>query len=423
MNISYGAIYLFDEDEDKFILKADRSFKGVEPSVHALDADNDLIKFIKFRGKGFMYEDLQKLISQKVNNKINDKANDKENRKKQCDADLSKALTQMEQLKAKVVIPHFIKDELIGFLVLGEKVSLMPYSDADTSKLTTLSSSAGLAITNAISMLKLRDRERDLAAKGRVIDIGNLASATEHQVGNILNTIIWGVFGVKSDKAITELLQQKPEALAAFKKKLDEITTNAQSGRNIIKEIRDYSQQDKSKEHVLVNLKEVTGKAKSMFYMDINKLPQIDISILGADDVPAVLGSPVGLQQVFINLFNNGYDSTQEMKQHIQEHPELGISDYKGRIEVTMRRVKGKVEIHVIDNGKGITEEVAKKLFGPLFTTKGSLEKREEMNLNGGTGIGLYIMRRIILDHEGTIALFRTEPLKGADFIIELPVP
>jgi signal transduction histidine kinase len=299
----------------------------------------------------------------------------------------------------------------------------MSYSEADIEVLTTLSRSAGLAITNAISMIKLRDREREFADAARIIEIGNYASGTEHQLGNVLNSIIWGLFGVKTNKTITDILQHNPEALSAFNKSLDNIVTDAKDGGAIIKEIRDYSQQGASKQYTLTNLKEVLDKALRMLLIHINKFQNIDIPIDIAADVPDIMGSPVGLQQVFINMFNNGYDSIQEMKEHINSYPESGITGYRGMIEVQIRRVKGKVEIHIIDNGKGIPEDVARKLFGAHFTTKGSLEKRKEMNLNGGTGIGLYIMRRIIFDHGGTIALFRSEPLKGADFIIQLPVP
>lgn len=414
MGISYGAIYLLDEEEDKFIFKASRSFKGVNPAVLELHPDDDFIKFIKFWRKGFMYEDLPKIMEQKANNK--------NSRNGHCDADLSKVTIQMERLNARLAIPHFLKDELIGFLVLGEKISLRPYSEADIEVLTTLSRSVGLAITNAISMIKLRNREREFADAARIIEIGNYASGTEHQLGNVLNSIIWACHGLKSDKTIVNALQYDPEANSAFGKRVDAIITDAKDGGTIVKEIRDYSQQGASQQYTLTNLKEVLDKTLRILYIHVNKFQNIDIPIDIATDVPDIMGSPVGLQQVFINIFNNGYDSIQEMKEYIKIHPELGITEYKGRIEVRIRRVKGKVEIHIIDNGKGIQEEVARKLFGPHFTTKGSNEKRKEMNLNGGTGIGLYIMRRIIFDHEGTIALFRSEPLKGADFIIQLPV-
>ncbi len=416
MDVSYGVIYLLEGEENKFFLKASHSLKGIKPSVTELPAESNLIKFIRFWKEGFAYEDLQNLTIEKLNDSNG-------NQKKHCDADLSKASAEMEELKAKLVMPHFLEGELIGFMIMGEKTDSRSYSSADISSLNTLSRSVGLAITNAISMIKLRDREREFSDAARIIEIGNYASGTEHQLGNVLNSIIWACHGLKSDKAIINVLQHDPEANLAFGKRVDAIVTDAKDGGTIVKEIRDYSQQGASQQHTLTDLKGVLDKALRILLIHVNKFQNIDISIDISSDVPDVMGSPVGLQQVFINMFNNGYDSIQEMKEHINSHPELGITDYKGRIEVRVQRVKGNVEIHIIDNGKGMTEEISRKLFGPHFTTKGSNEKRKEMNLNGGTGIGLYIMRRIIFDHGGTIALFKSEPLKGADFIIQLPVP
>jgi signal transduction histidine kinase len=67
--------------------------------------------------------------------------------------------------------------------------------------------------------------------------------------------------------------------------------------------------------------------------------------------------------------------------------------------------------------------EVQKRLFTPLYTTKGSADKRQQQKLSGGTGIGLYTILVIIKNHRGTIKLYKTEPMKGTDFLIELPVP
>jgi signal transduction histidine kinase len=111
------------------------------------------------------------------------------------------------------------------------------------------------------------------------------------------------------------------------------------------------------------------------------------------------------------------------MKHYVQQHPELGINNYKGRLEINVTRQKGSVHIHIMDNGIGIPQEVQKRLFTPLYTTKASSEKRKEQKLSGGTGIGLYTILVIIKKHGGTIKLNKTEPLKGSDFLIELPIP
>ena len=63
----------------------------------------------------------------------------------------------------------------------------------------------------------------------------------------------------------------------------------------------------------------------------------------------------------------------------------------------------GNPVIKIIDNGKGITEEVAEKIFIPFFTTK-----------QQGSGIGLSLSRQIIRLHKGTIGVTSTPGVETA---------
>jgi signal transduction histidine kinase len=83
-----------------------------------------------------------------------------------------------------------------------------------------------------------------------------------------------------------------------------------------------------------------------------------------------------------------------------------------GRITITMRpRPKGGVIVHVQDNGKGMTRQVATRIFQPGYTTK----KR-------GWGLGLSLSRRIIEDyHGGRIYVKESHVGHGTTFWIELP--
>jgi signal transduction histidine kinase len=65
--------------------------------------------------------------------------------------------------------------------------------------------------------------------------------------------------------------------------------------------------------------------------------------------------------------------------------------------------------IMVADDGAGIPEEIASKIFQPLFTTK-----------TKGTGLGLAVVASVVERHHGTIQL-ESAPGEGATFIIELP--
>ena len=68
------------------------------------------------------------------------------------------------------------------------------------------------------------------------------------------------------------------------------------------------------------------------------------------------------------------------------------------------------IEIVVHDNGIGIEDAIVEKVFDPFFTTKTTAE---------ASGVGLYLAKEIVQDHNGTIAL-RTEKDAYTDFIISL---
>ncbi|MFH1867575.1 MAG: HAMP domain-containing sensor histidine kinase, partial [Candidatus Omnitrophota bacterium] len=72
------------------------------------------------------------------------------------------------------------------------------------------------------------------------------------------------------------------------------------------------------------------------------------------------------------------------------------------------------MEIVIQDNGMGVRDDDKQKLFTPFFTTKTSSRK--------GTGLGLYVIKKIITDtHKGKIT-FESEHAVGTRFILELPI-
>jgi signal transduction histidine kinase len=80
-----------------------------------------------------------------------------------------------------------------------------------------------------------------------------------------------------------------------------------------------------------------------------------------------------------------------------------------GEITLQAARDGAAVELNVIDTGRGMTAEVATKVFRPFFSTR-----------PGGTGLGLATTRKIVDAHGGTIAV-QSEPGRGTKFTIRLP--
>ncbi|MGI0485006.1 GAF domain-containing protein [Pantanalinema rosaneae CENA516] len=120
------------------------------------------------------------------------------------------------------------------------------------------------------------------------------------------------------------------------------------------------------------------------------------------------------LNQVFMNVLANAIEALDDARDNARSHQETtpGFTDPKIRIQTTQLD-DDRVRISIQDNGVGMTEEVRKNLFDPFFTTK---------PVGKGTGLGLSISYQIVVEkHGGSFACF-SEPGRGAEFRIEIPI-
>lgn len=118
---------------------------------------------------------------------------------------------------------------------------------------------------------------------------------------------------------------------------------------------------------------------------------QVRFSAAGSAMVPC---DATLIRQCFLNLLINAVEA-------------LGAD---GRIEVTIVKDTKFVRIAIQDNGHGIEDQVFKKIFIPFFTTK-----------THGTGLGLSLVQKIVLAHNGRIEVLSTSA-KGTRFVVTLPV-
>jgi signal transduction histidine kinase len=110
-----------------------------------------------------------------------------------------------------------------------------------------------------------------------------------------------------------------------------------------------------------------------------------------------------------LNLFNNAFYAVNEK---FRAQSSQLTADYKPLVSVETKRINGKVEIRVRDNGNGIPQKVLDKIFQPFFTTKPTGQ---------GTGLGLSLAYDIIKAHGGDIKV-KTNEGDGSEFLIQLPL-
>jgi two-component system NtrC family sensor kinase len=121
---------------------------------------------------------------------------------------------------------------------------------------------------------------------------------------------------------------------------------------------------------------------------------------------------PQDIGRVLLNLFNNAFYAVQQKKNLTGFENLSGLNNYEPIVSVLTKKVDAKVEIHVKDNGIGISQKVTDKIFQPFFTTKPTGQ---------GTGLGLSLSYDIIKAHGGEIKV-ETKEDEGSEFVIQLPM-
>jgi PAS domain S-box-containing protein len=119
------------------------------------------------------------------------------------------------------------------------------------------------------------------------------------------------------------------------------------------------------------------------------------------DEPLYVRGDLQRLTQVIGNVLNNATKYTQS----------------GGEIHLTVQKVNESVEIHVKDNGMGIHQAILPRIFDVFSQSERALSRSE-----GGLGVGLTVVRRLVEQHGGNVTAFSEGPEKGSEFRISLPL-
>jgi two-component system, NtrC family, sensor kinase len=114
---------------------------------------------------------------------------------------------------------------------------------------------------------------------------------------------------------------------------------------------------------------------------------------------------PQDIGRVILNLINNAFYVVDEKKKQTGD-------GYEPIVSVSTKKINGKVEIKVADNGNGIPQKVLDKIFQPFFTTKPTGQ---------GTGLGLSLSYDIVKAHGGEIKV-ATKENEGTEFMIQIPL-
>ena len=114
--------------------------------------------------------------------------------------------------------------------------------------------------------------------------------------------------------------------------------------------------------------------------------------------------------RVILNLITNAFYAVNEKTLSAVATPPA--VKYEPTVSISTKKIQGKVEIKVTDNGNGIPQKVLDKIFQPFFTTKPTGQ---------GTGLGLSLSYDIVKAHGGELKV-ETKESEGATFTLILPI-
>ena len=225
--------------------------------------------------------------------------------------------------------------------------------------------------------------EEQLRRTERIAELGTLASGMAHEIGTPMNVIL----------GRAEYLMQRTQE-EQLKKGFQTIISQVERITRVMNQLLAFARR-KPVERRVLDLQKTVEDNLEIFEERLAR-NRIILERSFAASCPSVFADADQMSQVVINLVMNALDAMPD-----GGSLRVGVSPHDGLARLT-----------IADSGLGIPRDVVDKIFDPFFTTK---------EFGKGTGLGLTVVKGIIEEHLGTIAV-ESEPGKGTTFTIDLPV-
>lgn len=223
------------------------------------------------------------------------------------------------------------------------------------------------------SELRMQEMQSELVHFSRLSAVGTMASALAHELNQPLTAV------ANYLEACRDLIDSPdPETRKVLHEALSEAARQAVRAGEIVRKLRSYVSRGEVDARP-VELSPLLADAIALSQIS-RELTDIPIKLDLGEDAGLVMGDPIQIQQVVINLIRNAMDA-------LSETPDARI------IVRTLRaEEEGFVAVEVCDNGPGLSPEMKETIFKPFATTKSQ-----------GMGLGLSICQTIVEAHGGTI--------------------
>ncbi|WP_457626484.1 ATP-binding protein [Persephonella sp.] len=236
---------------------------------------------------------------------------------------------------------------------------------------------------------EIREKDQALVHQAKLAAMGEMIGAIAHQWRQPINYLALNI------QLLQQFLEEENYDEKEIKETLNKMLETIKFMSNTIDDFRTFFRKDK--EATVFDVKEAVEKTLELLK------PQLEHRNIKIDtklEPVKVKGFKNEFRQVILNLIANSRDAiTQRMKEE----------NIQGKLYIEVKKENNYAVVIIRDNGGGIPEEIADRIFEPYFTTK------EEGH---GTGMGLYMSKQIIERMGGEIYFKNVED--GVEFIIKI---
>ncbi len=312
-----------------------------------------------------------------------------------CDPAIRAPFTSVVAPERAAEVEAFLRQAFAADEVTRQEEEMAVAGELKRFRLTTAPLPGGddgahlIVLVEDITLAK--QLERQMLLTERLTTAGRLAAGVAHELNNPLATIA-GCAESLQGRFKEDSLADRPE-LADFPTYLGLIEEEAYRCKDITGSLLQFVRDPGSRRTptavnalVLKTIELISHQAR---YAKGVLATELD------DTLTEVTVNEGQLRQVFLGLASNALDA---MEGH-------------GRLTIRTRRARRDLEIEFEDEGPGIPEEIAQRIWDPFFTTKPPGQ---------GTGLGLAIAQGIVTDHGGRIEM-QTHVGKGSIFRVVLP--